>query len=322
MSFRIIEEPYYETYLQIRHQSLLFYDLPANPKSHTRHKLISPTYSGSVTDHAKKRIRKAIDLMLQLYPRKMTYNPVLDKEVSHQLSFITLTISSKEKHLSAAEGYELLLSKWLLRMRRKVGMKTYIWKAEFQKNGQLHYHITTPSLIVYSLIRDEWNNICRKAGLLSNWNPYNEKEPNSTDVHSVYKVKNLQAYLTKYISKGNKDVIKFWSQYQLSNSPNDHPHTQIESKSIIKIRAHIIKESKKLPKFKITKGKIWDCSSNLKKTKYFSIIAPSQFDLKPGSYEIKDCDRCTMYMLQNPVNILPNNIAKEYFSFLNSSREN
>lgn len=314
------EDQYYETYIQVRHQSILFYNLPANPKYHTRHKLLSPTYSGTTTDHAKKRIRKAIDMMLQLYPRRIIWNPVIEKNVSHQLSFITLTISSKERHLEANEGHKLCLAPWLLRMKRKASMRTYIWKAEFQKNGQLHYHITTPSFIEYSLIRDEWNNILRKEGLLSHWNPYTDKSPNSTDVHSVYKVKNIQAYLTKYISKGNKDVIKYWSQYQVTPASNSNQYTKMELPKTQQLRNKIIRDTKKLPKYKITKGKVWDCSQNLKSNPHFTKLVPSQFELITKNLEYKDCDRCTLYLINNPISILPHPIVNEYKDYINNIR--
>jgi hypothetical protein len=314
-------QPYYETYLQVRNESLLFYNLPANPKPHKRHKLLSPTYSGTTTDHAKKRIRKAIDMMLQLYPRTTIWNPVIEKYVSHQLSFITLTISSKERHLEAHEGHQLLLAPWLLRMKRKAGLKTYIWKAEFQKNGQLHYHITTPSFIPYSLIRDEWNNILRKQGLLSNYQFYTEKSPNSTDVHSVYKVKNIQAYLTKYISKGNKDVIKYWKKFQVTCTNPKKETPKREPQQVSALRAQIVSESKKLPIFKITKGKVWDCSQNLKSNPHFTKLVPSNFELTVANLEHKDCDRCTIYFLTKPYSILPDPIAKEYKSYIVNIRK-
>lgn len=38
-----------------------------------------------------------------------------------------------------------------------------------------------------------------RAGTKSNWS-----DPNSTDIHSVSKIKNVAAYLVKYMSKGNR----------------------------------------------------------------------------------------------------------------------
>jgi hypothetical protein len=197
---------YFEEWMQVRNSQIIFYALPTNDCPRNRHKLDTPTYSGSMTSHAMKRIKKAVDLLVQFSPPRNIYNSVTMTTEKHTLSFITLTIPGKERHLTAKEGYTLLLSKWIRKMRDAHGLKTYIWKAEFQKNGQLHYHITTNSWIPYTSIRDKWNNIMSSNGMLSVWNEENPtKFPNSTDVHKVYKVKNIQAYLAKYLSKKDKD---------------------------------------------------------------------------------------------------------------------
>lgn len=205
---------YFEPFMQIRHSSLLFYSLPTGIVNYNRHALTHKTYSGKVTVGAQRRIKKAVDLLLQLSPPRWITNQITNRQELHTLSFITLTIPGKEKHLSASEGHKLLLAPWLLKMKRKAGLTTYIWKAEFQKNGQLHYHITTPAWIPYTLIKEEWNNLLSKNELLVNWfKEHPEKFPNSTDVHKVYKVQNIGAYLMKYLSKSeqNKETTgKVW----------------------------------------------------------------------------------------------------------------
>lgn len=196
---------YYETFYQVRNSAIVIYDQPANAIGYKRHELTAKTYSGNVTSHSAKRIRKATDLLVQIATPQAIFNPIINRTVMHSLSFITLTISGKERHITAKEGHELLLSKWLLRMKRKAGMKTYIWKAELQKNGQLHYHITTPSWINYTLIRDEWNTLLRKNGLATTFDDSTGKIQNSTDIHAVYKVEDMSAYLCKYLSKVDEE---------------------------------------------------------------------------------------------------------------------
>ena len=87
-------------------------------------------------------------------------------------------------------------------MRNKHNLRTYIWKAEVQHRGQIHYHITTPSFIHYQTIRDVWNNIQSKAGCLDDY--VKEKghfDANSTDVHEVKHVQDLASYLVKEFCK-------------------------------------------------------------------------------------------------------------------------
>lgn len=201
------QQIYFEPFLQIRHSSLLFYSLPTGDINYNRHNLTEKTYSGKVTTGAQRRIKKAIDLLLQLSPPRWITNQITNRQELHTLSFITLTIPGKERRLTASEGHKMLLAPWLLRMKRKHGLTTYLWKAEFQKNGQLHYHITTPAWIPYTAIKEEWNNLMSKNQMLINWfAEHPNKFPNSTDVHKVYKIKNIGAYLMKYLSKNDQDA--------------------------------------------------------------------------------------------------------------------
>lgn len=232
-----------------------------------------------VTKGSQKRIARAVDLLMQLSPKRWITNPVTGKRETHTISFITLTIPAKETHIEASEGHKKALAPWLLKMKRKVGLNTYIWKAEFQANGQLHYHITTPSWIHYQTIKDEWNNILSGAGLLKQWHIDNPgKMPNSTDVHKVYKLNNIQAYLTKYLSKATQD--------------------------------------------KKTTGKIWDCSSNLKGIKHFSVPISGSFELKQGLYAVNKLENCTMITASEPKELLPDNVKSQYNNFLQDLKAN
>lgn len=258
-----------EPFIQIRFDSLLFYSLPLFKSTHQRNELNYKTYSGKVTSHAQKRIRKAVDILLQLSPPRLIQNPINDRFEMHTLSFITLTIPGKERRITAHEGNTELMAKWLLRMKRKADLKTYLWKAEFQKNGQLHYHVTTPSWIHYSLIKDEWNKIMAKAGLLTEWSKEHPGvTPNSTDVHKVYKIKNIAAYLQKYLSKSEQD--------------------------------------------KITVGKIWDCSMNIKTAKHFTIPHSTQLDYLLDCEEYKPLEHCAIIKAKKPFELFPLKIQNQY----------
>lgn len=159
-------------------------------------------YSGLITDGMKKRITKAITLLMEASPNRKIFNPVTGRYMMHKLSFITLTVSDSTRNLDGKEAYDLLLKHFLQWMRRTKKIDTYIWKAEYQERGQIHYHITTPSFIVWHELKDKWNNLQRQHGLLDDY--YKKKKhynPNSTDIHKVYKINDLSAYLIKYFVK-------------------------------------------------------------------------------------------------------------------------
>jgi len=170
-------------------------------------------YSGEFSVGAKKRIGRAIDLLVQISKPVYGVNEVTGKRQKHTLSFITLTVPG-QRIISAKEGYELLLKHFIQWLRRTKKINSYVWKAEFQKRGQLHYHITTPSWIHYQEIKDKWNNLLRASHLLDEYfESHQHYNANSTDVHEVRNIDNLAAYLKKEFCKSiqnQKTVGKLW----------------------------------------------------------------------------------------------------------------
>lgn len=172
-------------------------------------------YSGVVTQGMQKRITRAVNLLILTAVDRVIWNEVTGREQKHKLSFITLTISDNTKNIEAKEAYDLLLRPFLKWMVGTKGVKTYIWKAELQKRGQIHYHITTHSFLNWKEIREKWNYLQRKHGLLEDYyKRFGHYNPNSTDVHEVYKKSDLTSYLIKYIakadSKKDKTTGKLW----------------------------------------------------------------------------------------------------------------
>lgn len=159
-------------------------------------------YIGQMTAGAKKRLLKAISLLVHSTPRKYTYSPITKSTVSFQLSFITLTTPDVDQAKDAKFCHKYLLEPMLRVLRRKYGMKSYIWKCELQKNESIHYHLTSDCFVPHTELREQWNHILRRHNLLSEFRAkYGHDNPNSTDVHSTRDVKNMEAYLAKYIAK-------------------------------------------------------------------------------------------------------------------------
>lgn len=163
-------------------------------------------YSGVMTKGAKKRLTKAVSLMVQSSKQRYIYNPVTQRRQLFKMSFVTLTVSSTSKMITAKEAHKELLEPFLLYLRRRHQVRNYVWKAELQKRGQIHYHITLDQFVLYTDIRDKWNELQDKAGYLEDYKALNTgRQANSTDVHAIKKVKNIEAYMVKYMSKTNSD---------------------------------------------------------------------------------------------------------------------
>ena len=129
-----------------------------------------------------------------------------------RINFITLTFSCSEL-INLKEGYNNALKPFLRWLKEVQKCDLYVWKAEYQKDtdyygkekvhgGQLHYHITTNKFIHHTEIRNKWNYIQKQNGYLQEyWNKHGHYDVNSTDVHAVYKIKDIESYLIKYVSK-------------------------------------------------------------------------------------------------------------------------
>ena len=164
-----------------------------------------PEYN-KFSEGARRRLKRAFNLLLAISPEQRFYDILQDKTVKFRINFITLTLSAKQNNYSDYTIKQQLLNHFLTDLRRKKGLTSYIWKAEPQKNNNIHFHITTNQYFNYQFIRDTWNNTQKKLGFI---NLFNEKHhhinPNSTDIHSVQNIKNSGAYIAKYISKINED---------------------------------------------------------------------------------------------------------------------
>jgi hypothetical protein len=151
-------------------------------------------HKGVVSSNAKRKIRSCVDWLLASADEKFLYSKKYNKFFSWKISFLTLTIPT-QKNLSDKE-IKRILNAWLQVAKYTFGLKSYIWKAEKQKRGAVHIHLTSDCFLWHTKVRYTWNRLLAKSGLLNG-----HENPNSIDIHSVYKVRNMAAYLCKYFCK-------------------------------------------------------------------------------------------------------------------------
>lgn len=194
--------------LQVRHDSAICYSYWTGPRrapsDFAKHLTAarSSAYSGKVSSQAEKNMRRAIDLMLQASPSKIVWNSVSYSYHPFRIGFWTLTVSDRQLH----PHYEVVkkcLAPFLDWLRyRKV---LYLWKAELQERGQIHYHLTCNQFVPWTEAAKQWNNLQRKAGYLDQYvKEHRHYNPNSIDIHAVYNIRDIEAYLVKYITKNDK----------------------------------------------------------------------------------------------------------------------
>jgi len=181
--------------------------------------------NATFSEYQKKRVLKSLDWFFFICQKE-----------GRKIGFVTLTLSGKQAHSTAVLN-NLMLNQFLTELRAKTPVNRYVWKLEYQKNGNVHYHILIDCFVQWQIIRGIWNRIQRKAGYIdqfrdkfknmtvqdyvqyavrtskvdthkavSNYrtNVKNRwSNPNSVDVHSVDRVKNIRAYVAKYMAKAN-----------------------------------------------------------------------------------------------------------------------
>jgi len=198
---------------------------------------ISVDHKGIISKKASSKIRKGIEWLLVLAQDKKTYSIKKGKDFKFKVAFITLTLSSKQKHSDQVIKSECL-NQFLIEAKKKWNVTHYLWRAESQKNGNIHFHILVDKFCPWSELRDTWNRIQNKLGyvdryraemnlyhksgfqvrkeLLKSWSykaqvrayrtgsQQDWNSPNSTDVHSVRFIQDLPSYLAKYCTKNER----------------------------------------------------------------------------------------------------------------------
>lgn len=138
-----------------------------------------------LTNRAKSKIRLAAR--------------ILHHNLKHKkASFMTLTYGSNVPPDHVAKSQ---LDTMLKRLRRRYGNFLYLWVAENQQRGAIHFHIALNLYIPKEEINEDWNDIVNKWLRKEN---YNEQKlyPHIEGVESIGN------YVSKYISKksvNNKD---------------------------------------------------------------------------------------------------------------------
>jgi hypothetical protein len=249
--------------MQIRPYGLVCYDRVENHGPAYRnagHHQLTPfkekdAYAGLMTSHARKRLKRAIQLIVATAQPKKAMNFKLNQEFTFKLNFITLTLPGPQGNITDKEIKSKVLDVWIKAARRRFKLGSYIWRAERQKNGNLHFHLVTDVYIPYDQLRDTWNNRLNALGFIDRFEQkHGHRHPNSTDVHAIKKVRNLAAYFTKYMAKGERCAEDL---YRVPYARQIWHEKLLLKPGVQYKRVHTREESR-------IDGKLWDCSVNLK----------------------------------------------------------
>jgi len=148
------------------------------------------------------KIQRCVEWLSLISTVRSTYCKKTKQSYTHKLSMITLTIPECKIKPDISSVNKNCLVPFLKSMCKYYGLESYVWIAEYQENGMIHYHITTNNFIHYSIVQKVWNRLLNKAQLN---NDYFERsgnyQPPSTRCEGIRDDSKAGRYLSKYMSK-------------------------------------------------------------------------------------------------------------------------
>jgi hypothetical protein len=225
-----------------------------NPENKTQHepmtreqkdRILSNLYGGTYVPKLRHHEFKLSEsgrknLMLKInwlyFMAKARYKKTISGVEIHnfKMNFMTLTLPSHQVH-PTSEITKIIFGQFLVELREKYNLTNYVWRLEFQRNQNVHYHLVTDTYTDYFIVQKIWNRCCAKLGYTqayqrkhmamslmdyvrandkggtvpfivlskryaigkyNNWN-----SPNSVDCVNVSNGKTIAFYISKYFAK-------------------------------------------------------------------------------------------------------------------------
>lgn len=229
--------------------------------------------NGFLSMKAQSRLNNSIKYMFWLTGLFKINNKKISLLPNSNISFVTLTLSAPQID-SDTYIKTKMLNQFITELKERYPKILYIWRAEKQKNGNIHFHFLMSIFIKWEIIRKIWNRIQKKEGYLGRYtdkfsklsfeeylltiikpNPdkiHNYKlaykkgydngwtDPNSIDVVTIKKVKSIYAYLSKYLSKTGNDIKTMPEEEQEKLKIEGHIYYCCERITRIQKNVHII----------------------------------------------------------------------------------
>jgi hypothetical protein len=151
-------------------------------------------------------------------------------------------------------------------------VKCYVWKCEKQKRGQIHYHLVIPDFIPHPEIRKKWNALQKKAGLLDDWvKEHGHYRPPSTEIRA--KRSDQMKYLVKDIVSEMAKTIDAWELQIGADVDKEIASGQLNIPFNLDFEHNRKAEIQARLQQRVTlEGKTWDCSLNLSRGTYYTVV--------------------------------------------------
>ena len=208
--------------------------------------------TSGISEATRKKIVTAARV-LSYCAKKVQVRNSRGQYVAHHTQFITLTLPAEQVHTDQ-EITKIILGTFLDRCRKVGLLSNYVWRAEKQKNGNIHYHILTDTFCSFSMLRNYWYIACRQLGYMQ---AYKEK----------FSAMSLYEYSNQPFNKG-KGLSEIAAAYgrgvrnQWSQPPACHTEQCTTAAEVSRyISKYVSKGEKENPN--IVTGRVWACSQSV-----------------------------------------------------------
>ena len=209
-------------------------------------------YRGEMNDRTAARVKRILRAWFIEAKCKAGNIGLSDAAVATKFTFVTLTLPAPQVHTDN-ELKRQALRPFLQEIGRRFGARNYVWKAEPQKNGNIHFHILLDKFIPWPELRKLWNHYLQPLGYIDR---YRERQQQKYKDGMVYEVRaSCKSTPAQQLAAYAEGVRTNWSN---PNSTDIHSLRSVKH-IIAYISAYIVKKANR----RKIEGRIWDCTDNL-----------------------------------------------------------
>lgn len=170
-------------------------------------------YNGYLSRATKSYITKILDNWFLTVRHFNIHMALQSKQRQKQMVFFTLTLPSRQVHTDN-EIKRRVLNKFIIICQRKGLFDQWFWRAEKQKNGNIHFHFLIDSYFDKKQLQTVWNSCLEPLGYINEFEKrYNHRNPPTTQIQVVPSGQNIIDYVIKYVGKneGTEKVLgRIW----------------------------------------------------------------------------------------------------------------
>jgi len=178
------------------------------------------TYKGNMSKAGMRNMRKKLTVWMQGIESYNSEKQNVKGQYLKKMVFITLTLPASQRHDDRTIKSKAL-APFMRILRERFNCDNYIWKAEKQVNGNIHFHVVIDKYIDKFEISRLWNKCIEELCYVSRFAAkFGHSNPPSTKIEMARNQVELERYLAKYVSKESEQGIIEGAVWKCSEKVN------------------------------------------------------------------------------------------------------